>query len=376
MGVKSLPRICAKLIEHGKDPATPAATIQWGTRPEQRTCVATLRDLPQKVTEQKISSPAITIVGKVVTMRQTINWFETRPLFGQTIVVTRTRQQASELTSKLEELGANVIEAPTIELVPPENWDEVDEVLASPPLPLGEGGGEGLNLQPLTPTLPPPASTREPRERGQDQQDCAQWDWIIFTSANGVRFVRDRLRERKRDVRVFGNAKIAAIGDATASAVEDELALHGDLCPESFVAEALADALAQANEITGKRFLLLRADIARPILRERLVEGRAAEVRDLAIYQTKQASSLPAHLVDAIDARRVHWVTFTSSSTARNFVSLLGADYQAKLQGVKLASIGPVTTATLKELGLTPTVEASTYNIDGLIDAIRGSAAP
>ena len=116
MGVKSLPRICAKLIENGKDPNTPAATIQWGTRTEQRTCVATLKDLPQKIVEQKISSPAITIVGKVVTMRPTINWFENRPLFGKTIVVTRTRQQASELSAELQELGANVIEAPTIEL--------------------------------------------------------------------------------------------------------------------------------------------------------------------------------------------------------------------------------------------------------------------
>src|SRR4051794_26443325 len=221
-----------------------------------------------------------------------MSWFENRPLFGQTIVVTRTRQQVSDLSLKLEEMGANVIEAPTIELVEPKDWNEVDQ-----------------------------AMTRS-----------GQYDWIVFTSANGVRFTRDRLRALDRDVRVFGTAKIAAIGDATAAAIRENLSLHVDLCPESFVAEALADALAERGQVAGKRFLLLRADIARPVLREKLQLGHAAEVRDVAIYETKLAQSLPPHLLEAIDAKSIHWITFTSSSTAKNFVTLLGGNYREKLK--------------------------------------------
>jgi uroporphyrinogen III methyltransferase/synthase len=356
MGVKALPRICAKLIENGKDPNTPAATIQWGTRVNQRTCVATVKDLPQKIAEQGISSPAITIIGKVVTLRETMNWFETRPLFGQTIVVTRTRQQASELTTQLQELGANVIEAPTIELQPPGSWQQVDDALgvsvaATPASPSALKGEAGV------------AATRGAAAHA--------WDWIIFTSANGVRFTRDRLRALGRDVRVFGSAKIAAIGDATADAIRDELSLHVDLSPESFVAEALANALAERGQIAGKRFLLLRADIARPILREKLQLAHAAEVRDVAIYETKPAQSLPPHLLEALDSKLVHWITFTSSSTAKNFVTLLGGDCRKKLKGVKIASIGPITTSTLRELGLEPTIEAETFNIDGLVEVIQ-----
>ena len=155
-----------------------------------------------------------------------MSWFESRPFFGQTVVVTRTRQQASDLSRELGELGASVIEAPTIELAPPGEWSEVDAAL----------------------------------ERIED------YDWVIFTSANGVQFVRQRLLETGRDARAFHDVKIAAIGDATAAAIRDSLCLHVDLCPESFVAEALADALAKAGEIPGRNFLLLRADIARPLL--------------------------------------------------------------------------------------------------------------
>jgi uroporphyrinogen III methyltransferase/synthase len=330
MGVKALPRICQNLLQHGMAPDTPAATIQWGTMPRQRTVTGTIFDLPQRVIEAGITAPAITIVGRVVALRPIMSWFETRPLFGQTIVVTRTRQQASDLSMQLEDLGANVIEAPTIELVEPQSWTEADSALA-------HGGA---------------------------------WDWIIFTSANGVRFTRDRLKALDRDVRVFGAAKIAAIGDATADAVKNELCLHVDLCPESFVAEALADALASRGQIAGKRILLLRADIARPILRERLTEGGAAEVRDVAIYQTKPASSLPPGLVEALDRGEVNWITFTSSSTVKNFVGLLGGDVAPRLKNVKLASIGPITTQAMTELGLKPDVQAETFNIDGLVAAM------
>ena len=249
MGVKSLPRICQKLIEHGMRPDMPAASIRWGTTPRQQTVVGTLATLPQRVADAALKPPALTIVGQVVSLREKMNWFESRPLFGQTIVVTRTRQQASDLTERLSALGANVIEAPTIELAPPADLSVVDDALRS----------------------------------------IAQYDWVVFTSQNWVSAVRDRLNQHGLDARAFGSAKIAAIGDATARAVREQLFLNVDLCPESFVAEALADALTSKGVVKGGRFLLLRADIARPLLRERLQSGGAAEVRDVAVYETRPA---------------------------------------------------------------------------------------
>jgi uroporphyrinogen III methyltransferase/synthase len=325
MGVKSLPRICAKLVEHGMEPSTPAATIQWGTTPRQRTVVGTLADLPQRVADAKVTPPALTIVGRVVSLRPTMNWFESRPLFGRTVVVTRARDQASDLSVQLESLGAAVIEAPAIELVPGE---------------------------------PVPAETF-----------TAPIDWLVFTSANGVRFAKARLFELGLDARAFGPAKVAAIGDVTAAAIRDQLGLRVDLCPASFVAEALADALVATGEVAGRRFLLLRADIARPLLRERLTAGGAASVRDVPIYETRPITTAPVELTAALDAGTVDWVTFTSSSTVRNFMSLIGDP--ARLGRAKLASIGPVTTATLAAAGLTATVQATRFDVAGLVEAIR-----
>jgi len=338
MGVKSLPHICANLIEHGMDPAMPAATVRWGTRPNQRTVVGTVSDLAQRVSDAKLAPPALTIIGKVVTLRDTLNWFERRPLFGQTIVVTRTRQQASELSEKLRELGADVIEAPTIELHPPADVSVVTDAL------------------------------HDARE------GC--YDWVVFTSSNAVKHVKRMLFEEGLDVRTFAGLGIAAIGDATARALEDELGIRPDLVPPQAIAEALADALVAKNAIDDKRFLLLRADIGRSVLVDRLKSGGAARVDDVAIYQTRTAASLPPHVLEAVAEKRVTWVTFTSSSTAKNFAELLGENYREQLTGVNIASIGPVTTTTLRELGLEPTVQAESSNVDGLIDAIVGAVAP
>ncbi len=330
MGVKSLPRIIDNLIKNGKDPATPAACIQWGTTSRQRTATATIATLVQAINEAKISSPAITLIGKVVTLRPMINWFESRPLFGQTIVVTRTRQQASDLSDKLEQLGADVIEAPTIEIFPAADQSAVDTALRAIPT----------------------------------------YDWVVFTSQNGVTHTKHRLLELGLDARVFARTKIAVIGDATARALSDELALRPDLCPKEFVAEALADAFNVAHEIKGKKFLLLRADIARTVLVDRLQREGAAVVSDIPIYETRPAAALPEGMPEAIREGKISWITFTSSSTAKNFTSLLGPDYRDVLKKIKLASIGPITTATLRELGLTPAVEAESFNIDGLVKAI------
>ena len=334
MGVKSLPRICQKLIEHGMDPLMPAATIRWGTTPRQKTVAGTVSDLPAKVAEAGLGPPALTIVGRVVALRQTLQWFENRPLSGQTIVVTRTRQQASELSRSLREQGANVIEAPTIELMEPADWSAVDEVLKS----------------------------------------IAAFDWVIFTSQNGVKFTKRRLLEIGLDARAFGNAKIAAIGDATAGAIREELFRSVDLCPKSFVAEALFEELSRAGVVKGNRFLLLRADIARPILRERLIAEGAKEVLDVPVYETRIPGALPVALMEALSAGEVNWVTFTSSSTAANFVKLLGPDAKGTLANVKIASIGPITTATIREMGFAPTIEAQTFNVPGLVQALISSS--
>ncbi len=331
MGARSLPRICTKLMAGGMSGDTPAATIQWGTTPKQKTVVGTVSNLAQRAAEANIGPPTLTIIGKVVELRGALSWFERRPLFGKTIVVTRSREQASELTRRLGELGANVIEEPTIELVPPADQSAVDAVL----------------------------------------RDMSGFDWIIFTSPAGVSHAKRRLIELGLDVRAFGPAKLAAVGAETAKAIRDQLSLKVDLCPQQFVAEALADALQKNGEVAGKRFLLLRADIGRPILAKRLHQDGAAKVADVAIYQTRPAGKFSESTRLALAQGQVHWITFTSSSTVTNFLTQLGADAAAQLSKIRLASIGPVTSQTMRAAGLQP-IQAQIYNLDGLVAAILG----
>jgi uroporphyrinogen III methyltransferase/synthase len=386
MGVKSLPRISAKLIENGMSPDTPAATIQWGTTPRQRTCVATIGTIADEVQRQHITAPAITIVGKVVSMRDTLNWFETRPLFGQTIVVTRTRDQASELSARLEALGANVLEAPTIETTVVSDWTQVDAELRAignrEPSPLWGAGRVGA---PSVGTLPAhsgdalrgdAAATRSnpspyPLPAGAGDLNTT----VVFTSANGVRAVRERLKALSLDARVFARAQIAVIGDATAQAVRDLLCIEPDVIPKRFVAEALADELVARDAVKGRHFVLFRAEIARPILVDRLRAAGAASVADVAVYATRNVDALPDNVSSAFAGHSIHWITFTSSSTAKNLVALLGEGYRDKLAGVKIASIGAITTETLRTLGLTPTVEATEASMESLAEAIRAHVA-
>lgn len=330
MGAKALPRITEKLIAHGMSPDTPAATVQWASTPRQKTAVGTLATIVAKVAEAKIGAPAITLVGKVVTMRDKLNWFEQRPLFGKTVVVTRTRQQVSDLSNLLAAQGAHVIEAPTIDIGPPADYTEVDRALKS----------------------------------------ASGYDWIVFTSANGVTHTRDRLLALGLDARALGNAKIAAVGPATADAVRTHLFRKVDLCPETTTGDGLATALLKLGEVYAQRFLLLRADIARPALRDRLISGGAGEVQDISIYETHPATTLPPQLLEALQAREVHWITFTSSSTAKNFIHLLGNQASDLLKNVKLASIGPVTTATLQDLGYPPAAESTEASLDKLVAAL------
>lgn len=340
MGVKSLPAITAKLQAHGMPADTPAAVIRWGTRTNQQTVTGTVGTIVDVVQKAGIKAPAITIIGKVVSLRPTLNWFEERPLFGQRILVTRTRQQASDLSAHLMHLGAQVIEAPTIDILPPadDEWEAIDRTL----------------------------------------QQIPAFDWVVFTSANGVRAAWDRLRHLTFDARHFGASHIAAIGSATKEALE-QIGIVPDVLPEKFVGEELAAAIRQHlgdEEVRGKRFLLLRADIARPVLRDEL-QKLGGIVEDVAIYRTVKPASLPGEVKEFLGESAAGWVTFTSASTANNLWDLLTPDERARVARMHRASIGPITTATLEKLGSgewRPTLEAQTHDIPGLVAAIRTAA--
>ena len=329
MGVKSLPEITARLIEHGMSRDTPAATIQWGTTPRQRVAVATLATLAEEVERQRIAAPAVTIVGEVVRLRQALRWFDdpaARPLFGRRVLVTRTREQASELRDALAAAGADVLEAPTIQFESPD-----------------------------------PAAT------WAAVGDARRFDWVLFTSANGVRHALALAEADGRDLRPLMGAKFGVVGEKTRAALAG-IGVRADAVAEVASGEGLADTLVGHGEVAGRRFLLLRADIGSARLVEKLHAAGAAEVADVAVYETKPADALPQDVAAALDAGDVEWATFTSSSTARNLVALLGGP--AKLAGVKLASIGPQTSATLRELGLKIDVEADEPSVVALAAAV------
>ena len=331
MGIARLAKIVGRLRDAGAGDDTPAAVVQWGATAAQRSVLGTLATIVDQVRDAQLSSPAIIVVGRVAGLDEPgLDFFTRRPLFGQRIVITRTRQQASTFRDMLADLGADVLEAPTIELREPETWAPVDDAL----------------------------------------RRIGEYDWLILTSTNGVEGVAKRFEALGMDARTLAGVKVASIGDATAEAIQTRLGVRPDLVPDHYVAEALADALIDQHDIAGKRCLLLRADIARKALPERLAAA-GAHVTEHTIYRTVVADALPQHVLDALRRKQVDWVTFTSSSTARNLVEMLG-DERDLLQGVRLASIGPITSRTMRDLGLEPTVEADPSNLPGLTDVMVG----
>lgn len=318
MGVENLPKITEKLIENGRAETTPAAVIRNGTKFSQQVLVSTLGKIAGEVAEKKITPPAIFIVGDVVNLRENISWFERKILFGRKILVTRTRVQASKLTRQLENLGASVTEFPTIEIVnPTDRFKALDAAI----------------------------------------KILHSFDWLIFTSANGVDKFFERLKTFKLDARALANAKVAAIGSATA----EKLSAHGisaDVVPAEFRAEGLVDAL--KNSVAGKKILLARAEVARDILPVEL-EKSGAEVTVAAAYKTVPAAETK------LDAD-FDMVTFTSSSTVENFIAAVGVEILTK---VKVAAIGPVTAQTLRNFGVKADVVAREFTIAGLVDAVK-----
>lgn len=329
MGMGNLQGICARLVEFGRDPETPVALIRWGTRPEQRTLIGTLSNIVAKAREAKFKNPAIIIVGEVVSLRDKLAWFENRPLFGKRIIVTRSREQASVLSSAIESLGGEPWEFPTIQIAPPEDFTDLDKAI----------------------------------------NDVRSYRWVIFTSVNGVKMFFERMRKNNKDIRDLSDIRLCAIGPRT----REELEMRGlivDYVPGEYRAEEIVAGL-QGKVLPGDRVLLPRADIARKLLPKAL-EEMGAMVNDVVAYRTILGGEDATAVREALKAGEVHVVTFTSSSTVRNFVKLIGeVDLQQLMDNVVVASIGPITSNTAKELGLRVDVEAKEYTIDGLVQAIK-----
>ncbi len=318
MGLVSFGEIARRLIAAGRAPATPAAAIRWATRPDQRVLTGTLADLAEKIAQTGLKPPTLILVGEVVRLREKLNWFERLPLFGKTVVVTRAPDQAGALAARLAESGANVVRIPTIEIEPPADWKPLDTAV--------------MRLE--------------------------SFDWVIFTSANGVRFFTQRLDASPRDLRAL-RGRICAIGPATAAALA-ALHLKVDLMPEEYVAESLVTAF-EKIPLEGARILLPRAAVARDLIPKEL-EKRGARVTVVEAYRTVRPQNVHWNQDFHPD-----WIAFTSSSTVENFHSLFGAGV---LQGVRVASIGPVTSATARRLGIEVSVEPAEHTTEGLVEAI------
>ncbi len=334
MGIKNLPTISSRLIQYGRSPETPVALIRWGTTPRQEVLVGTLADIAEKAAAAKFKAPAITIVGDVVSLREKLKWFEDRELFGKTVVVTRSRTQASELTDRLAELGAEALEFPTIRVIEPEEWTEVDAAIAKV---------EG-------------------------------YDWVVFTSVNAVDYFFNRLAEQGKDVRSLAGAQIAAVGPATAERCRAR-GVNPDYIPSEYRAEGVLEGFIERGVGEGTKVLFPRAAAAREVLPDTLRE-RGAEVDVVTVYRTVMGQG-EASVIERLTNGDVDVVTFTSSSTVKNFFDLLaaglpeGLSVEEAMKDVKLASIGPITSDTIREMGHVVDIEAEEYTIPGLVAAVE-----
>jgi len=328
MGVGNLPGIVAELVAGGKSPDTPAAAVQWGTTPKQRAVVATLGTLADEMVRVEIGSPAIIVIGGVAQLRERLAWFDARPLFGRRVVVTRARDQASSLVELLTERGAEVIEFPTIRTEAPESYAELDDAIAS----------------------------------------LETFDWIVFASANGVEHFWARLVSAGKDARAFGSARVVAIGPAT----QASLAARGivaDFVPAQSRSEAV---LAEFDSVRGLRMLLPRAEEGRDVLRAGWTEAGANVVAPTA-YRTVPVTSDADEVRALLEAREIDAVTFTSGSTVEHFSAAIrasGFEPSYWLADVCVATIGPITTTAAQRLGVPVTVEASSANVEAVVEAL------
>jgi len=328
MGMEQLPSIVEQLIKYGRAASTPVGLVRWGTTPRQQALIGTLGDIVEKVKASGFGPPAIIVVGEVVSLREKLRWFDTRPLFGQRVLVTRSRDQASELELLLSDLGAVTVELPTIETRRMEDYSKLDEAVGR----------------------------------------VSEFAWIVFTSANGVRYFFERLRHLGLDARVLGGLRLAAIGPKTSAELEKH-GLWSDLVPEEFVAEKIVEEFRKEN-LAGKRVLLARADIAREMLAEELGK-MGAEVEEIAVYRTVAAEEGQARGRAMLELGEIDIVTFTSSSTVRNLAALFPKEeFPQLLAKTRVAVIGPITAKTVEDLGARVDIRAKEYTIEGLVKAI------
>jgi len=328
MGIKNLPQITRSLMEHGRSPETPVALVRWGTRPEQQVLEGTLSDITEKARKEAFKAPAITIVGEVVKLREKLRWFDTRPLFGKGVLVTRAADNAGEFSRLLAERGASVFECPTINLVPPESFGELDGTI------------EGLS----------------------------SFDWLVFTSANAVAFFFGRLAAKRLDARALAGCRVCAVGPKTAASLLP-FGIRPDLVPADYKAEGVVAEFGRM-EMKGKKVLFPKADKARDVIPTALDEMGAAVTAPVA-YRNIIPDGIPEKALQALEEQRIHCVTFTSSSTAENLAEILGENRMLRLlEGVKVAAIGPVTAKTCRELGLNVHIEPQEYTLEKMTEAI------
>jgi uroporphyrinogen III methyltransferase/synthase len=348
MAVKNIAVLTQKLIDNGRPPETPVAVIRWGTRADQQTITSTLAEIASVVKEKDIRPPAVMVVGDVVKLRETLKWYESKPLFGVRVLVTRENSRGFE---PLEDMGAEVMEFPTLKVVPPESWEGLD---AATDRFIGYGSGsdkEGAGSSPL---------------RG------VGGDWIIFTSANGVRYFFRRFLERDLDVRDLKGIKICAIGTKTAEAVR-KFGIRVDLVPEEFRAEGLIESfkgLSGAGDLKGMRFLLPRAEKAREVFPEAV--GRMGGEIDVPVaYRAVMPERRPKRLKQFLRQGRVTVATFTSGATFRNFMEIMGAEADELLKGVAIAAIGPVTKKTIEKFGHGVDIMPPEATIEAMVEEIK-----
>ena len=332
MGVERIRQIAESLVAHGMDKATPVGMVRWGTTGRQQSIEGTLGTIADVVSREKFSAPAVTIIGGVVKLRGKLNWFEHRPLFGQRIVVTRTREQASQLSAQFTERGAEVLEIPTIRIAAPDDRQALVEALTA----LGE------------------------------------YEWIIFTSPNGVVQFFEYFFKSFEDIRALGGARLAAVGPATAAKLQ-ELHFKVDLMPKEYVTDHIAKAFKDYQDIENVKMLLLRAQVANPEL-VRALEDQGAIVDDVSVYQTVAETEDRTGAAARLIEEGADWITFTSSSTVQNFHARFPLpELLKKFPKLKTASIGPETSKALTALGLVPTVEAKVHTIEGLVKAVEAA---
>ena len=330
MGLDRLPKIASSLIENGKAESTPAAVVSRATTPLQRTVAGTLGELPQLVAEAHLHAPSLIIVGECVRQRERLAWFEDRPLLGQRVGITRPAHQADEQIARCIELGAQPVLMPLIEIAPPDEWSEVDATL----------------------------------------DRITEFDWVIFTSVNGVSGLLDRHWSRGGDVRQLAHLKFAAIGSSTAKALE-QLHIRPDVIPEEFRAESLAASLSPLVE--GQKVLWARASRGRDVLPRELAAA-GADLEQLVVYQNRDVTELDAETVELIEAGELTWIGLSSPSIARSLAALLPDSAKASLgKSTRLVAISPVTAEAAAECGLPVALVADTFTWDGILSAIAAS---